>query len=119
MGKRGKGGNTEAKTVQQAATPSTKEKDRQSKDAKAAQQLAIHKEKNLQCRGVSNGTTMTDTELMEEQMKTGQEESRAKKAAARAQMLADQAKRQQTDMLFRAAIAKSKLQWERKWKRRW
>jgi hypothetical protein len=113
MGKRGKGGKTEAKAVQQAATPSTKEKDRQSKDAKAAQQLAIHKEKNLQCRGVSNGTTMTDTELMEEQMKTGQEESRAKKAAARAQMLADQAKRQQTDMLFRAAIAKSKLQWEK------
>jgi uncharacterized membrane protein YgaE (UPF0421/DUF939 family) len=56
---------------------------------------------------------MTDTELMEEQMKTGQEESRAKKAAARAQMLADQAKRQQTDMLFRAAIAKSKLQREK------
>jgi hypothetical protein len=48
MGKRGKGGKTEAKAVKQATTPSTKEMDRQSKDAKAAQRLAICKEKNLQ-----------------------------------------------------------------------
>jgi hypothetical protein len=113
MGKRGKGSKTEAKAVKQAATPSTKEKDQQLKDAKAAQQLAIRKEKNLQRQGVSNGTTTTDSELMEERMKTGQEESQAKKAAARAQMLADQANCQQTDMLFRAAIAKSKLQQEK------
>jgi hypothetical protein len=81
MGKRGKCGKMEAKAVKQATTPSTKEKDRQSKDAKAAknakaaQRLAIRKEKNLQHQGVSNGTTTTDTELMEERMKTGQEES--------------------------------------------
>jgi hypothetical protein len=36
-----------------------------------------------------------------------------KKAAAHAQMLVHQAKYQQTDMLFRAAIAKSKLQREK------
>ncbi len=83
------------------------------KDAKAAQRLAIRKEKNLQRQGVSNGATTTDTELTEEQMKTGQEESRAKKATAHAQMLADQVKRQKTDMLFRATIAKSKLQREK------
>jgi hypothetical protein len=66
MGKRGKCGKMEAKAVKQAATPCTKEKDRQSKDAKAAQRLAIRKEKNLQHQGVSNSTTTTDTELMEE-----------------------------------------------------
>jgi hypothetical protein len=37
MGKRGKGSKMEAKAVKQAVTPSTKEKDRQSKDAEAAQ----------------------------------------------------------------------------------
>jgi hypothetical protein len=37
MGKRGKGGKMEAKAVKQAATLSTKEKDRQSKDAKTVQ----------------------------------------------------------------------------------
>ena len=112
MGKKGKGGKTEAKAVKQAAKPSQKEKDRQSKEEKAAQRLAVRKEKNLRRRGVSNGATTTDTELTEEQMKTVQEESLAKKAAARAQMLEDLAKRQKSDMI-RASIAKSKIQSEK------
>ena len=112
MGKKGKGGKTEAKAVKQAAKPSQKEKDRQSKEEKAAQRLAVRKEKNLRRRGVSIGATTTDTELAEEQMKTVQEESLAKKAAARAQMLEDLAKRQKSDMI-RASIAKSKIQREK------
>ncbi len=37
MGKKSKGGKTDAKVVKQAAKPSQKEKDRQSKEEKAAQ----------------------------------------------------------------------------------
>jgi len=111
MGKKSKGGKTEAKAVKQATKPSQKEKDRLSKEEKAAQRLAIRKEKNLRRRGVTNGAIQTDAELTDELMETVQEESLAKKAASRAQMLADKAKRQKSEEI-RAAIAKSKLQRE-------
>jgi hypothetical protein len=86
MGKKSKGGKTDPKAVKQAAKPSQKEKDRQSKEEKAAQRLAIRKEKNLQCCSVSNSATMTETALMEEPMETVQGASQARQAAARAQM---------------------------------
>jgi hypothetical protein len=77
--------------------PSQKEKDRQSKEEKAAQRLAIRKEKNLQRRGVINSATTTEAALVEELMQTVQGDSQSKQAAARAQLLADQAKHQQTE----------------------
>ncbi len=49
---------------------------------------------------------------MEEPMKTVQETSQARQAAACAQMLVDQVKRQETKEI-RASIAKSKLQREK------
>jgi hypothetical protein len=55
---------------------------------------------------------MTETALMEEPMKTVQETSQARQAAACAQMLVDQVKRQETKEI-RASIAKSKLQREK------
>jgi hypothetical protein len=112
MGKKSKGGKTDAKAVKQAAKPSQKEKDRQSKEEKAAQRLAIRKEKNLQRRGVSNSATMIETALTEEPMETVQGASQARQAAACAQMMVDQAKRQKTEEII-ASIAKSKLQREK------
>jgi hypothetical protein len=112
MGKKSKGGKTEAKEVKQAMKPSQKEKDQQSKEEKAAQRLAIHKEKNLQRRGVINSAMTTEAALVEELMQTVQGDSQSKQAAARAQLLADQAKRQKTEEI-QASIAKSKLQREK------
>jgi hypothetical protein len=97
MGKKSKGDKTEAKEVKQAMKPSQKEKDRQSKEEKAAQRLAICKEKNLQCSGVINSAMTTEAALMEELMHIVQGDSQSKQAAARAQLLADQAKRQKTE----------------------
>jgi hypothetical protein len=92
--------------------PPQKEKDRQSKEEKAVQRLASCKEKNLQCHGVINSATTTEAALVEELMQTVQGDSQSKQAAARAQLLADQAKRQKTEEI-RASIAKSKLQREK------
>jgi hypothetical protein len=64
MGKKSKGGKTEAKEVKQAMKPSQKEKDRQLKEEKAVQRLAIRKEKNLQRRGVINSATTTEAALI-------------------------------------------------------
>jgi len=97
MGKKSKGGKTEAKEVKQAMKPPQKEKDRQSKEEKAVQRLASRKEKNLQRRGVINSATTTEAALVEELMQTVQGDSQSKQAAAHAQLLADQAKRQKTE----------------------
>jgi hypothetical protein len=92
--------------------PSQKEKDRQSKEEKAAQRLAIRKEKNLQRRGVINSAMTTEAALVEELMQTVQGDSQSEQAEARSQLLADQAKHQKTEEI-RASITKSKLQREK------
>lgn len=74
--------------------------------------MASRKEKNLQRRGVINSATTTEAALVEELMQTVQGDSQSKHLAARAQLLADQAKRQKTKEI-RASIAKSKLQREK------
>jgi hypothetical protein len=55
---------------------------------------------------------MIETALTDEPMETVQGASQARQAAARAQMLVDQAKHQKTEEI-RASIAKSKLQREK------